>query len=142
MGFSASQTGIERGSTKLVFDSPVIILDRHAESSPMTAHELSITGAPVVTQMVRSQTAAYLRLRVVVLSLAQVTTLKTLIDGGPVTVKLTPGTGSTSVAVFADASKQRIEPLLGEHPEKTSVGAALDTSLTRYKADLTLIRLE
>ena len=142
MAFNSLETGIERGSTKLVFDQPVIILNRNAESSPITFHELSITGSPVVVQIVRTQTKALLELRVVKLSLIQKATLDTLISGGPVTVKLTPGSSTTSVAVFAAADLQKIEPYLGEHPEKTALGSTLDTRLTTYRADLTLIRLE
>ncbi len=142
MSFAISQTGIERGSTKLVFDSPVIILDRDAESSPITYHERALDGSHVVVQVARTQAKALLRLRVVKMSLAQKTTLVALISGGPVTVKLTPGTATTSVAVFADGSEQEIEPILGDHPEATSAGAALDAALTTYRADLTLIRLE
>ena len=142
MSFAISQTGIERGSTKLAFDSPVMILDRDAESSPTTYHERAIDGSEVVVQVTRTQAKAFLRLRAVKLSLAQVTALRTLISGGPVTVKLTPGTSTTSVAVFADASEQEITPILGDHPEATTAGAALDPALTTYRADLTLIRLE
>ena len=142
MSFAHYVTGIERGATRLEFSSPVIILDRHEETSPTTHWELSITGAPVVTQVTRSQSRALLRLRAVNLSWSQVQTLTTLMDGGAVTVKVTPGSSSTIRAVFAPADQQSIEAHLGEHPNADSAGAALATSLTVYKADLTLLRLE
>lgn len=145
MAFTINETGIQdkaTGTTKVVFETPVIIADRDAETPADTVHDVSLAGTPVAVAYVRSQSAAFLRLYVRRLLIADVLTLRTLLaSGAPVEVKLTPGSATLIDCMFGPRSEQKLTPWNGDHPDAAGDGSALDPLLTQYNAELFLLRL-
>jgi len=146
MAFTVNQTGIEdlaTGSTKVVFASPVVVLERDAETGADTVHDVAISGAPIAVAYARSQQRSFLRLYVRHITGTNLANLRTLMaSGAPVVVKLTPGTAATITCIFGPRSEQKLEAWTGDHPDADSAGAALDPLLIQYKAELFLLRLE
>ena len=142
MAFTINQTGFERGATQLLFPDPPILLDRHAEEAQDSAYAVSLTGKPITTQYVRTQSKSFLRLRLRVLEGAAVTTQTTLMEGeGPVTVKLTPGSATTILCMFGPRADQKLMPYNNDYATGKSDGTAVDPILTQYHAELFLLRL-
>jgi len=142
MAFTINQTGIERGATKLVFESAPIILERHAEDAADAAYEISLTGAPVVTQFVRTQTQSFLRFRLRLVAGSDVATLTTLMAGsGPVTVKLTPGSATTIQCMFGPRAEQKFMPFNDEYATGKPDGSAVDAAFIQYRVDLMMLRM-
>ena len=142
MAFTINQTGIERGATKLVFESAPIILERHAEDAADSAFEVSLTGAPIVTQFTRSQAQTFLRFRLRLVSGADVATLSTLMAGaGPVTVKLTPGSAATIQCMFGPRANQTFMPFNDDYATGKPDGSAVDAAFIQYRVDLMMLRM-
>jgi hypothetical protein len=142
MAFDLSDVGIERGTTKVLFNHPPIIEHRHAESGQDTIYEVAVPGNPVAVQYVPSQAKIFLRLRWEQVTPAQMATLETLRAGaGLITVKLTPGSATTLTCVFGPDSEQEITPYTGDYPESDKIGGALPDLMKTYRVRLTLIRM-
>jgi hypothetical protein len=143
MAFNLSEVGIERGATQVLFNTPPIIDERHAESHQSTAYEIALPGNPVAVQFVKSQEKAFLRIRIEQATSSQVALIETLrATRGPVTVKLKPGDATTIACVFGPDSDQSFEPYNGAYPESDKTGSALPELLKTYRVSLTLLRLE
>jgi hypothetical protein len=142
MAFLLSEVGIERGATKVTFNAPPIIEERHREGGPSRVYELSINNNPVVVDYALAQDKAYLRIRMEQLTAAQVATIESLMaSSGLVTVKLKPGVSTTIVCAFGPRSEQSFEPYNGPYPESDKSGAALTPILTAYRVTLMLLRM-
>lgn len=143
MTLGINDTGIYRGATELVFPDPPIILTRHLEGGPDRVYDLTLPGIPVGVEYTRTQDQAFIRLRLRLLTAAQVATLETLMGGsGTVEVKLTPGTTTEITCVFGPRSEQEFFLYNEPVPDAQSDGTALDPLLTQYRVDLFLIRME
>ena len=142
MAFAINETGIERGATKLVFESAPIINDRHAEEPADAVFAVAITGAPITVQYIRTQNKTFLYFHVRLVSGADVDTLNTLMGGvGPVTVKLTPGDATVILCMFGPREDQDVTPYNGDYATGKADGSAVDPILTQHYADLFLLRL-
>jgi hypothetical protein len=142
MAFTINQTGIERGATQLLFPSAPIIIDRHREEPADAAHAIAITGAPIVVQFGRTQQKSELRMRIRLLTGAEVTTLNTLMAGsGPVVVKLTPGSATTINCMFGPREEQEVVPYSGDYATAKMDGSAVDPLLEQHHAELFLLRV-
>jgi hypothetical protein len=142
VAFLLSEVGIERGATKVVFNTPPIIEERHREGGPSRAFELSINNNPVVVDYAVAQDKAFLKIRMEQLNAAQVATIETLLSStGLVTVKLKPGSATTITCAFGPRSEQIFEPYNGPYPESDKVGGTLTPILTAYRVTLMLLRM-
>ena len=143
MAFTINQTGIERGATKLVFPDPPIMVQRHEEDAPDAAYDVSIAGNPVVVEYARDQQKTFMRLKVRYLGASEISTLQTLWSGsGPVTVKLTAGSATTSQAMFGPRKDQKLNLFSGDYATSKPDGTAVDSIFEQYWAELLLLRLE
>jgi hypothetical protein len=142
MSFTINQTGIEQGTTQVVFETPVIINERDDETAADAVFDVALPGNPVVVVYDRTQQRTFLHLYVRRMLIADVEKLRTLMaSGSPVTVKLTPGSSTTIQCMFGPRKDQRLIPWNGPHPDADGAGATLDPLLTQYKAELFLLRL-
>ncbi len=143
MAFTINQTGIERGGTQLIFESAPIMLERHAEDAADAAHAVAIGGEPITTQFNRTQSKSFLRFRIRLVSgAADLATLIALMEGaGPVTVKLTPGSATTTECMFGPRHEQILIPYNEDYATGKSDGSAVDPIFIQYKCDLFLLRL-
>lgn len=143
MAFGINETGIERGATQLLFPDPPIIIDRHEEDAPDAAYDVAIPGNPIVVEYARQQDKTFLRIKVRYLTAAHIATLQTLWSGsGPVTVKLTAGSSTTSSAMFGPRKDQRLTPFNGDYATSKPDGTSVDPIFEQYWAELLLLRLE
>lgn len=143
MAFTINQTGIERGATQLLFPDPPIILSRHMEGGPDRVYDLAINGKPVGVEYTRAQDQAFLLIRLRLLDAVQVATLEDLMsDSGAVEVKITPGDATVITCIFGPRSEQVFhlfnDPIANAQPD----GSPLHATLTQYRVDLFLIRME
>jgi hypothetical protein len=142
MAFTINETGFERGATKLVFDDPPILMNRHEEEAADAAHAVAISGAPITVQFNRSQDKSFLRLKIVYIAGSDVGTLETLMNGaGPVDVKLTPGDATITQCMFGPRDQQKVIPFNDDFATGKSDGTAVDPIFTQYYAELFLLRL-
>jgi hypothetical protein len=145
MAFTINQTGIEdyaTGTTQVVFDSPVIVQERDAETGADAVHDVAISGVPVVVVFSRTQAKSFLRIYARMVKGTDLDNLRTLLASGePVKVKLTPGSAATVTCMFGPRSEQVLVPWNGDHPDAQGDGSALDPVLIQYKAELFLLRL-
>lgn len=137
-----SFTAITNGVDSLVVTVPPTILDRFGDRGKPSTSATGLTSQPIVVEYQYDAPAARLALRFALLTWAQAETIADMMDdGGLLTVRLYDG-ASTFSATFAPRSEQAIEPFFdNDHPERDRNGNVLDTRLTAYRADLTLIRL-
>lgn len=145
MSFTDNQTGIEdyaAGTTQVIFDSPVIVLERDAEAAADAVHDVAISGVPIVVVYTRTQAQSFLRLYARMVKGTDLTNLRTLMGSGDlVVVKLTPGTSTTITCMFGPRKDQTLEPWTGDHADAQGDGSALDPILIQYRAELFLLRL-
>ena len=143
MAFALAEVGIERDTTQVLFDAPPIIKQRHREGGPTRAYELAITNAPCVVDYAVDQDKAFLEIHMEQLTIAQVTTIETLINAtGPVVVKLKPGDATTITCAFGPRDMHDFAPYNKDYPESDKTGGTLTPVLTTYKVTLFLLRLE
>lgn len=143
MAFNINETGIEQGATQVLFDDPPIILDRHEEGGPDRVFEVAIPGNPIGVEYTRDQAKTFERIRVRLMTAAQVATLETLIDGGGVmVVKLTPGSATTIQCLFGPRDEMDFHLYNEPIPNATPAGGTIPALLTQYRVDLLLLRLE
>jgi hypothetical protein len=143
VAFTNDQYGIERGATQVLFNTPPIIEERHAEGGPSRTYELAITNEPCVVEYAVNRNQAKLLIRMEQLSASQVATIETLLwSGGLVTVKLKAGVATTYTCAFGPRSEHRFEPYNGPYPEGDKTGSALTPVLTTYRVTLSLLRLD
>lgn len=142
MAFLLSEVGIERGATKVTFNAPPIIEQRHAEGGPAIVYDLAISNNPVSVQYHVNQDKAFLKIRMEQLTKAQVDLIEQLMASpGYVTVKLKPGSATTILCTFGPRAEQAFEPYNGSYPESDKTGGALTPILTAYRVTLSLLRM-
>jgi len=145
MAFTINETGIENlaETVRVVFETPVIVLERDLETAADAVHDIAISGAPIVVVYNRTQPRSELNLYVRRIMGTNLANLRALMAAGePVTVKLTPGSATTITCLFGSRKDQTLEAWTGAHPDADSAGAALDDLLLQYKATLKLFRME
>jgi hypothetical protein len=139
MGLPAT---ISRGATVLTLTVPPIVEQRDANRGSARAVAVTLGSVPIVQEWpaASGHTERELHLRIALMSEAQVTTLRTLLDGtGPVTVNL--GAGSAITAMFAPIEEQSVEAIVGDYPDIAADGGALADRLKTWKARLSLLRI-
>jgi hypothetical protein len=133
-------SGTSSTASSMTLPRPPIVLERQKDRGPATAVAGPTLAGTMVVQQWPNARQRFLKLRITLLSAAQVDTLRTLINaGGMVTVNL--GVGSTIVAVFAEEATQEIVPLLTDYPECDDAGSSLPDGRKVYAATLTLVRV-
>lgn len=145
MSFTTLQTGIETydAATKLIFPHPPIVEERFGESSVSTVVSWSIANTPCVVQYGGTQSRRLLKLFVRTMSATQMATLQTLRDtGGLMYAKITPGTTTTILCVFAPDDEQTWEPMIADHPEADAAGDDIPDIIKVYEAHIVLVRME
>jgi hypothetical protein len=144
MAFLINETGIEdyaTGSPQVVFDSPVIIAERDAETAADAVHDVALSGAPVVVVYTRTQSKSFLRLYVRRIVGTDLANLRALMAAGKlVKVKLEAGNASTIDCMFGPRSMQKLSAYTGDHPDAKGDGTAIDPLLLQYQAELVLLR--
>lgn len=144
MAFGINETGIEdyaTGTPQVVFDSPVVVLERDAETAADAVHDVALSGDPVVVVYTRTQAQTFLRLYVRYITGTALANLRTLMGNGDlVKVKLTPGSSTTIDCMFGPRADQKLEAWTSDHPDAQGDGSALDPLLIQYKAELLLLR--
>ena len=142
MAFLIGEVGIERGATKVLFDAPPIIENRHREGGPSIVYELAINNTPVTVHYHVDQDKAFLKIRMEQLTIAQVNLIEQLMAAtGFVTVKLKPGSATTILCTFGPRPEQKFEPYNSDYPESDKVGGTLTPVLTAYRVTLSLLRM-
>lgn len=146
MSFTINQTGIEdylTETTQIIFPHPPIVESRWAEGTPGTVVRWSVSNTPCVVQYQGEQDRRVLRLFVRTLTAAQIDTLRQLRDdGGLLNVKITPGSATTILCMFAEDTDQDWHPMIAEHPDAKGDASAIDGIFLIYEAHIVLARME
>jgi hypothetical protein len=146
MAFNLNDTGIEdyaTGTPQVVFNDPVVVLERDAETGADVVHDVAISGDPLVVAYNRTQQRTFLRLYVRLISGTDLSNLRSLMGAGAlVKVKLTPGTSTTITCMFGPRTEQKLRAYTGDHAEAQSNGSPLDPLLIQYNAELMLLRFD
>ncbi len=132
MSFTDAQVGIERGATKLLFESePVVLKDK--PDLPPRAMAISLLGTPISVEFITEQDEVNIYWLIEYLSKADLATLMTLLRGaGPVIAKGKTGVSTTLTCTFAP--DQGVEPVNARgYPESTA------TEMIGYRATLHLL---
>ena len=134
MSFSLSETGFERGATKLVLSRAPRILNRWNDGGPVRASVTSLPGTSINVEYHQAQDRRELVLALEAMTETQVSTLRDLLDGvGPVVVKLDPASATTINCSFTNDVE--ITPIIGAYPENAP------TRNRWHRAELKLTRL-
>lgn len=138
MSFTGTETGLERGATKVLFVAPPKVLERGADGQYDPTIERTVNGSNVAVYPVQPAAQHRVPLRSEVVGWADVQTILDLMEASePLSARWDPN-GSAVTCVFGPRSEQTFEPIVGEHPEAAGDGSALPAVLTRYRVVLTL----
>lgn len=134
MAFTNDQTGLERGATQLLLDTPPRIMNRHQDGGPQRAATRSLTGQPIGVEYTQGNDDPTEEWGMETLTEAQAVTLRTLLDGsGPLTAKPEQGTADTFEALFGPG--HTLEPIIGHYTETAPA------SIRYWRARIPMLKL-
>ena len=132
-------TVLTSSSGTLIVDRASIVVDRFGARGKSVNISEAITGKTYVIESTSSPDNARLILMFTMLTAAQAETLAAILGGGGViTARLKSG-GSTFAVAYSGAHS--IEAIIGNYPDATRAGAALDARLTPHRASVTFYRV-
>ena len=132
-------TVLTSSSGTLIVDRAPIVIDRFGARGRAANISESITGKSYVIESTTSPDSAKLTIMFTQLTAAQAETLAAILGGGGViTARLKTGGSAFAVAYGGTHS---IDAIVGDYPDATRAGAALDARLTPNRASVTFYRL-